>query len=100
MTASRHPVAEPAALDPGPTPPVRASVPVLNLTPARRRVADRVHAMPDPPVRAARAHGGWHWACPCGAWAVHRRRDVVERTARAHQYAERPIHRPTEQDTA
>jgi hypothetical protein len=80
--------------------PRAASVPTLNLSPLARRAAEKVHAMPDPPVHVVRARGRWHWACPCGVWAAHRRRGVVERTARAHHYAERPVHRPTEQDTA
>ena len=98
QTAAAHP---PAAGPAGTGAHPRAtSVPVLNLTPAQRWAAARVHAMPDPPVRTARRAGSWHWACPCGAWATHRQKVAVERTARAHAAAERPVRRLTEQDTA
>jgi hypothetical protein len=104
MTRPVHPartpqtaaVAPPAAGPAGTGVHPRASVPVLNLTPARRAAAAAVHAMADPPILTARWAGSWHWVCLCGAWAVHRRRDVVARTAYAHHYAERPIRPPTE----
>ena len=66
-------------------------MPAFNLTPAQRRVAARVHAMPDPPIHLVDAYGSWWWHCPCGAWAAHVDPAAVERAARAHRYAERPL---------